>query len=840
MPETLLACPRPSIDGKFFRVGSEKFPVKGITYGPFAPDAEGRFFPSPAEVKRDLAQIRELGANLLRIYTLPAKWFFELAAEHQLKILLDVPWSKHLCFLESAEARRDAEHQVREAAELYGHHPALFALCVVNEIPPDVVRWSGAHRVTGFIDHLCGVVKEINPACLCTFSNYPPTEFLHPRAIDFITFNVYLHHRKPFQNYLARLQILAEGKPLLLGEFGIDSGEGEQAKAEILSWQIESCFRAGLAGGIVYGFTDDWYTGGAPVLDWNFGLTTRRREPKPAFFAVQKTFRQAPYFPLPECPMVSVVVASYNGGRTLKACLDSLTRLNYPDYEVILIDDGSTDDTPQIASLYRNLLYVRQENRGLSAARNRGIDVARGEIVAFTDSDCRADEDWLYYLVAGLQSGEFAGLGGPNLLPPDDSWIASAVMVSPGGPAHVMLTDRIAEHIPGCNMAFYKWVLEEVGRFDPIFRKAGDDVDICWRLQQAGYQIGFNPAAFVWHYRRSTARAYLLQQKGYGAAEAMLVRKHPEYFNALGGSIWRGRIYAAAKFAPTLRPPIIYHGIFGSAFFQSVYASAPATTLMFFTSLEYHALVTLPLIVMGVVFRFLWPLAAASLLFPIALCIAAATQADLPPAGRRFWSRPLVALLFFLQPIVRGFARYQGRLKFQPAPLEAYGTVPGPSPVPAAKNAPAGDGRSTEASYWSKGGVSRTTFLNRTLAALDQRGWPNRSDAGWNTFDIEIFGSRWTRLYLVTAGEDHGQGRQLIRCRLRATWTLFAQITFAALLALVVILLGRFTHRWPWLWTLLFILPIYVWFIRKNQKGLRDRMRHFLDQVAIELELTKL
>ena len=146
-------------------------------------------------------------------------------------------------------------------------------------------------------------------------------------------------------------------------------------------------------------------------------------------------------------------------------------------------------------------------------------------------------------------------MGGPNLLPPEDSAVAAAVMVSPGGPAHVMLNDRQAEHIPGCNMAFYKWALVEVGGFDPIFQRAGDDVDICWRLQQAGYKIGFSPAAFVWHYRRSTVAAYLKQQRGYGEAEALLVRKHPEYFNAFGGSIWRGRIYTASKFGVLLQTP---------------------------------------------------------------------------------------------------------------------------------------------------------------------------------------------------------------------------------------------------------------------------------------------
>jgi glycosyltransferase involved in cell wall biosynthesis len=104
------------------------------------------------------------------------------------------------------------------------------------------------------------------------------------------------------------------------------------------------------------------------------------------------------------------VVASYNGERTLKACLDSLGQLNYPDYEVILVDDGSTDTTRQIAFAHPNVRYFRHEkNLGLSVARNTGIAAATGEVIAFTDSDCRADEDWLYYLVGSLVESDFAG-----------------------------------------------------------------------------------------------------------------------------------------------------------------------------------------------------------------------------------------------------------------------------------------------------------------------------------------------------------------------------------------------------------------------------------------------
>ena len=444
-------------------------------------------------------------------------------------------------------------------------HPAVFAYSVVNEIPADIVRWSGAAAVQDFIDQLVSEAKGVDPECLCTFTSFPPTEFLQAESIDFVCFNVYLHQPKSFAGYLARLQTLAAARPLVLGELGMDSiRDGEPQKCEFLTWQIELACGAGLAGTVVFSFTDDWFRGGLQIEDWGFGLTRRDRQPKESFYAVQRQYRAAPYFPLPRTPKASVVVATYNGGRTLQNCLESLQRLNYPDYEVILVDDGSTDRTPEIAKAFPSVRYIRQTNQGLSAARNAGIRAAQGEIVAFTDDDCRADEDWLYYVIGDLVRGDFVGMGGHNFLPPEDSCVAAAVVVSPGGPAHVMLTDQEAEHIPGCNMAFFKWALEDVGMFNPIYRKAGDDVDICWRLQQRNLKIGFSPAGFVWHYRRSTVKAYLKQQAGYGEAEALLMGEHPDHFSSFGGGIWRGRIYASSFSGLLLRGAVIYHGIFGS------------------------------------------------------------------------------------------------------------------------------------------------------------------------------------------------------------------------------------------------------------------------------------
>ncbi|MGO8701663.1 MAG: glycosyltransferase [Limisphaerales bacterium] len=825
---------RPIVSGKSFSLGQSKFPVKGVTYGPFRPNSAGEPFPEKADAARDFELVRTLGANVLRVYHVPPRWLLDMADYHRLKLLIDIPWSKHVCFLDSADAQEAACQAVREAVQSCARHPAVFAYSVVNELPPDIVRWSGAEEMEDFIDELVQVAKWVDPECLCTFGNYPPTEFLNPRNVDFVCFNVYLHQQRPFENYLARLQMIADTKPLVLGEMGIDSlREGESEKCAMLEWQIEAVFRSGLAGAIVYSFTDEWHKDERDVPDWFFGLTTKERLTKPSFEAVRRQFAQAPYFPLQRYPKITVVVACYNGGRTLQPCLDSLTRLNYPAYEVIVVDDGSNDITPQVASLYKGFRTITQAHQGLSVARNAGIFAATGEVVAFTDADCRADEDWLYYLAGDLLKGTFVAMGGHNFLPPEDSAVAAAVMVSPGGPAHVMLTDRQAEHIPGCNMAFYKWALVEIGGFDPIFHRAGDDVDVCWRLQQRGYRIGFCPAGFVWHYRRPTVQAYLRQQSGYGEAEAILVRRHPEYFNSFGGSVWQGRIYTSSKFGLTLRRPMIYRGLFGTGFFQSIYQAEPATVLMFCTSLEYHALVNLPLLALSVPFRSLAPLALTSVLFSLGVCVVAGVQATLPPGKTRFWSRPLIMLLFFLQPIVRGWARYQGRLNFEPTPPKAVETLESL----ALEDRPE---ELDQVEYWSDARMERLQFVRRVLDRLAREGWEIKEDAGWSDFDVEIFGSRWSHLQLATVAEPHAGGKQLIRCRLRAGWSLLAKVTLCSMLGFELVVIGFVWHPFWQIWFLLLTVPAFIWYVQRDRHCLQRLIAVMLDDIARKNGLVKL
>jgi O-antigen biosynthesis protein len=820
-----VATERVKVDGKFFRAGANKFLVKGVTYGPFAPDAEGGTFASRDQTRRDFEQIQQLNANVVRVYYPPPAWFLDAAAEFGLRVLVDVPWPKHLCFLDSRDLQRNAVEDVRAAVRSAAAHPAVFAFSVVNEISAEIVRWSGVPRVEKFIDRLVTEAKAIDPGCLCTFASFPPTEFLRPASIDFVCFNVYLHQPPAFEAYLARLQSLAEHRPLLLGEFGMDSLRGgETHKSEFLGWQIEGAFKAGLAGTVIFSYTDDWFRGGMQIEDWGFGITRRDRSPKPAFAVVRDQYGIAPRFALPRTPKVSVVVATFNGARTLEACLHALARLNYPDYEVIVVDDGSTDSTPEIVAHFPFARYIRQPNRGLSVAGNTGIAAATGEIVAFTDDDCRADEDWLHYLVGDLLRSDFAAMGGHNFLPPEDSPVAAAVAASPGGPAHVMLTDREAEHIPGCNMAFYKWALEEIAGFDPVFRKAGDDVDVCWRLQARGHKIGFSHGGFVWHYRRATIKAYLKQQAGYGEAEALLARKHPEYFNSFGGGIWKGRIYATGVAGVILRPSVIYHGVFGSGFFQRLYAGEAALPMMLCTTLLFHVFVNLPLLVLTLYFNWLWPLALASVAFSLSVCAVAAAQAHVPREKRRWWSRPVVAAMFLLQPIVRGWHRLKVRLNFELAP------------PPQQLMARAHDAPDTVV-FWSAGHADRYRFLEAIQSQVAAQSRPARLDTGWDRFDLEVQASAWNRIQLTTVTEELDQGRRNIRCRLDATWSARSRILIALLTACTAIVISMLRESLPWIWMTLALLPLAIWFVEEDRLIRQAAFAGLLESAAAEQAL---
>lgn len=749
------------VRGKFFFAGEKKFFVKGVTYGPFAVGSHGDQFPEHEVAERDFTLMAEAGINTVRVFTVPPLWLLDLADDHGLNMLVGIPWSEHVTFLDDPAIEREVERTIIETVKGMNRHPAVLAYLVGNEIPPDMVRWHGPDRVGAFLKRLVGLIKEFDPDRLVSYANFPSTEYLTVDFTDFLCFNVYLHQEAAFRRYVSRLHNLAVDRPLVLTEFGIDSmREGSEEQARIITWQLRTAFEMGVAGAFVFAWTDEWFTGGHLIEDWAFGLVDRARQPKPALGAVRARYGGTIPPTLPRTPRVSVVVCTYNAERTLAPCLDSLAKLNYPDYEVIVVNDGSTDTSLAIAERYTHCRIISQPNKGLSVARNVGAQNATGEIIAYTDSDCVADPDWLAYLVAKMEVSDLAACGGPNFPPPEDSLVPAAVAVSPGGPTHVLLTDDVAEHIAGCNMAFRRDALLRLGGFDPIYRAAGDDVDICWRFQDAGYTIGFSAAAVVWHFRRNTVKAYLSQQRGYGKAEALVYSKHPIRFNLFGQAKWLGRIYGDLSAALLLSPrPVIYSGVFGRGLFQTLYE--PPSSLAQFLPLTFEwNVVAIVLALVGLVAGGWMLLFVVPLAITWVLCVNGALRAPIDKRFRGIKARALVALLIYLGPILRGWER----LKWRWREMKTADSTGG---LDQTMQEPRIDWRERALylSYWSEKSDEKEALLGELMRFLAPQKYFIQTDQGWNDWDLKIARGLWSRAYLLACTENHGGEKRLLRVR---------------------------------------------------------------------------
>jgi hypothetical protein len=325
----------------------------------------------------------------------------------------------------------------------------------------------------------------------------------------------------------------------------------------------------------------------------------------------------------------------------------------------------------------------------------------------------------------------------------------------------VLLSDREAEHIPGCNMAFRKVCLEAIGGFDAQFRVAGDDVDVCWRLQARGWTLGFHPAAMVWHHRRNSVRAYWKQQRGYGRAEALLKKKWPEKYNGTGQLSWSGRIYSRGLTRSLdLRRGRIYHGTWGAAPFQRLYQPVPSTLYSLSLMPEWYLAIPLlaGLSVLGALWRPLFlavPLLALTTLAPVIQAWLSTTRASFPSAPeaacsrlRRFALRFVTALLHVLHPI----ARLRGRLQGGACCAGPHGVRPC---FP----------RSRAFARWTACGEALDDRLRRVEQSLRACGATVRRGGDWDGWDLEVVCGALGAARLVVAVEDHGAGNQLVRAR---------------------------------------------------------------------------
>lgn len=665
-PAKLARVRRVQVDGKFFSIAGRHFDVRGVGYGTFA-DRGRALFPQPDVVDSDFASMAAAGVNTVRTYTVPPADVFEVAERHGLKLLVGVWWDDPRTLHPPtpgawASMARQARSAIAGAAAAWGEHPAVLGFLVGNELPGPMVRWHGRRKVDRLLHSLYAAGKDVAPTALFGYANYPTTEYLDTSCFDFDCFNVFLEDEAAWRRYLSQLQVGSGERPLVIGELGLDSAaHGRRRQAEVLDWQLRAAFEHGVAGTCVFSWTDDWWVAGKRVDDWRFGLTTADREPKPALGAVTARYRGGLLGCRTRWPRVSVVVCAYQEEDRIGQCLTSLGRLRYPDYEVLVVDDGSTDGTVEVARRHPVRL-IREGHGGLSVARNLGLRNATGEVVAYIDADAYAHADWLTYLVLGLDGSAVAGVGGPNLVPAGDPPVAQCVGRTPGGPVQVLLDNERAEHVPGCNMAFRRDRLLQVGGFDPIYLTAGDDVDVCWRLHDCDYTVRFHPAAVVWHHPRASVRAFWRQQVGYGRAEALVARGHPDKFDSLGRARWRGVVYGPSGLLPGRS--FVYGGRYGDAPYQRLYRQPGGLGVLS----GLWAVVGLAGVALVAPWLALLPLAA--MLGVVGWCCGTGLRIAGRDGLRPRWRRGgLIGLLHLLQPLARELGRLRDRrLSFPSVP----------------------------------------------------------------------------------------------------------------------------------------------------------------------------
>lgn len=226
---------------------------------------------------------------------------------------------------------------------------------------------------------------------------------------------------------------------------------------------------------------------------------------------------------------VSIVVPVFNGAATIANTVEHLLDQSLPPKEIIVVDDGSTDATAQVLKRFESRIsYQFKPNGGPASARNFGARLATGNFIAFTDSDCLPDRNWLSRLLAGFDSTTVAGVGG-SVKSVDASLLGEYVdllrLLQPAENAEGEI-----EYLITANACFRREALLAAGLFDERFRKpGGEEPALCRRLKELGCQFRFAPEAIVLHHHRQTVGSFLRTISNYGEGRYLLGQLWPDY-----------------------------------------------------------------------------------------------------------------------------------------------------------------------------------------------------------------------------------------------------------------------------------------------------------------------
>ena len=242
-------------------------------------------------------------------------------------------------------------------------------------------------------------------------------------------------------------------------------------------------------------------------------------------------------------PMISVVVAVFNSEKTIEKNLQAIFHQDYfssqGKLDLIVVDDGSTDATPEILSTFKAIKCFRQINSGPAAARNRGAQLAQGDFIFFTDSDCVPAPDWISKAMThfsdpsvGVVAGSYGIMNDQNLL--------ARIIYQEIIFRHHALMPAYPKVFGSYNFGIRRKVFFEVGGFNTRYRyPSGEDNDLSYKIISAGYKIYFARDSLVKHYHPSRISKYLREQYRHGFWRVKMYRDHPGMAGGDDYTFWK-------------------------------------------------------------------------------------------------------------------------------------------------------------------------------------------------------------------------------------------------------------------------------------------------------------
>jgi len=248
--------------------------------------------------------------------------------------------------------------------------------------------------------------------------------------------------------------------------------------------------------------------------------------------------------------LASVVVAVRRDPRIYRL-LDSLLRQTVPRqaFEIIVVENGSSEFADVITIGSGAVRYLHTKEGNMAAARNLGLNAATGQYLLLTDADCVAQHDWIERMIARLQEGACAAIGGSILKLAPKTWTQRyGITVVDGQAALSYLPALPLPYVAGANAAFLTAAVRQVGGFDERL-KSGNDVDICYQLGLHGYDVGLAPQAIVFHEDRATVHAHFRRFREYAVYQVLLFAK----YRAISGRRFVINTYPCKRVARALK-----------------------------------------------------------------------------------------------------------------------------------------------------------------------------------------------------------------------------------------------------------------------------------------------